>query len=106
MWAFLLDQLSRFFNEITRKATKLSSLPPEIIQQIASLLPPEFIITFGLTCKRFYSLMISVPPSPSMGPVLGDGIFKKQRESQVQTTLFIVSGPVLAQASELCLQKV
>ena len=37
------------------------SLPPEIVSLILSHLPPESVVAFGLTCRRFYAFVPSPP---------------------------------------------
>ncbi len=37
-------------------------LPPELIAHILSYLPPESVVSFALTCRRFYQYMPSPPP--------------------------------------------
>lgn len=42
-------------------------LPPELISRILSYLPPESVISFALTCRRFHPYMPSPPPTTLSG---------------------------------------
>ena len=42
-------------------------LPPELISRILSYLPPESVVSFALTCRRFHPYMPSPPPTTLSG---------------------------------------